>query len=106
MHVPTSDALKKEFMDKNIRDFNITGGGLHNTYERLCMCEPRKHFKEALLLPWLTSSIEGSTSSIDSASLADTSSIDFSLLNFYCLRRGFVLISPLQWRSWLISVFQ
>ena len=31
MHVPTSDALKHEFMEKYTRDFNITGRGLMET---------------------------------------------------------------------------
>ncbi len=32
MHVPTSDALKHEFMEKYTRDFDITGGGLMETF--------------------------------------------------------------------------
>jgi hypothetical protein len=32
IHVPTSDALKKEFMEKYTRDFDITGGGLMETF--------------------------------------------------------------------------
>jgi hypothetical protein len=32
MHVPTSDPLKHEFMGKYIRGFDITGGGLMETF--------------------------------------------------------------------------
>jgi hypothetical protein len=32
MHVPTCDALKQEFMAKYTKDFQITGGGLMETF--------------------------------------------------------------------------
>jgi hypothetical protein len=32
MHIPTCDALKQEFMEKYTKDFDITGGGLMETY--------------------------------------------------------------------------
>jgi hypothetical protein len=32
MHAPTSDVFKKEFMDKYTRDFDVTGGGLMETF--------------------------------------------------------------------------
>jgi hypothetical protein len=32
MHVPTCERLKKEFMDKYSKDFDITGGGLMETF--------------------------------------------------------------------------
>ena len=32
MHVPTCDALKQEFMVKYTKDFQITGGGLIETF--------------------------------------------------------------------------
>ncbi len=32
MHIPTCDALKQELMEKYTKDFDITGGGLMETY--------------------------------------------------------------------------
>ncbi len=32
MHISTSEALSKEFMGKYIADFNITGGGIMETF--------------------------------------------------------------------------
>jgi hypothetical protein len=32
MHIPTCDAIKQEFIEKYTKDFDITGGGLMETY--------------------------------------------------------------------------
>jgi hypothetical protein len=32
MHIPTCDALKQEFMEKYTKDFDITAGGLTETF--------------------------------------------------------------------------
>jgi hypothetical protein len=32
MHISPCDELKKEFMDKHFKDFEITGGGLMKTF--------------------------------------------------------------------------
>ncbi len=41
MHVPRSDALKKGFMEKYIRDFDITGGGVMETFLGMQVEQPK-----------------------------------------------------------------
>ncbi len=45
MHVPTCDKLKQEFLDKYTKDFDITGGGLMETFLGMQVEQSRKRIR-------------------------------------------------------------
>ena len=45
MHVPTCDKLKQEFLDKYTKDFDITGGGLMETFLGMQVEQSRKQIR-------------------------------------------------------------
>jgi hypothetical protein len=45
MHVTTSDALRNEFMKKYTADFNVTGGGLMETFLGMEVVQTKHHIK-------------------------------------------------------------
>jgi hypothetical protein len=123
------DMMQKEYMEKYTRDFDITGGGLMETFLGIQVEQSKgrlglrlhldnyileildeyKLFQTKSLGPKLVLIQPGLVLTKDDCpivvlSQGSRSSIDHSSLNFNLLLRWFGLISRLQWHSGLVSV--
>jgi hypothetical protein len=115
IHVPTCDAVKQEFMAKYTKDFQITGGGLMETFLGMQVEQSKGNIRLHLdnyIRETLDEYQEFSTKSLRSKQIpsqpglilekidcliqGSRSSIDLLLLNFNSLQDGFVLTFHLQ----------